>query len=73
MVLNDVYDGDAAPARVHDVQCNGEENRLVDCPHKSLEVSTNCAAFMGPAGVVCRGKIMIMLVVEGVTENLSNK
>ena len=71
-VVNDVYDGDAAPARVYDVQCNGGENQLVDCPHKSPDGTISCAAYMGPAGVVCHGKIVIELVLEGVTENLSN-
>ena len=70
--MSDVYDGGAAPGHVRDVQCNGGEDRLVDCPHKPLAIDgiNNCATFMGPAGVVCGGKTIIEQVMEGITANL---
>ena len=56
-VLNDVYGGEAAPARVNNVQCNGDEEQLVDCPLAMLTGSNNCT----PAGVVCRGQRIKLL------------
>ena len=56
--MSDVYDDDVAPARVRDVQCDGGEGRLVDCPHQSIGGSDTCAAYMRAAGVVCGGKAM---------------
>ena len=63
-VLNDVYGGEAVPARVHNVRCTGNENELVDCPLTMLTGSISCTAHMGPAGVVCRGQRMKLLVMK---------
>ena len=64
-VLSDVYGGEAAPARVNNVQCGGKEERLTDCSIVSLSGSDNCTAYMArPAGVVCRGQRMKLLVMK---------
>ena len=63
-VLSDVYGGEAAPARFNDVMCNGNEGQLLDCPLALLAGSDSCAAYMGPAGVVCRGQRMKLLVMK---------
>jgi hypothetical protein len=52
---SDVYGGEVAPARVNNVQCNGDEAQLVDCPLAMLTGSNNCATYLGPARVACRG------------------
>ena len=59
-VLNDVYGGEALPARVNNVRCNGNENELVDCPLAMLTGSNSCT----PAGVVCGGQRMKLLVMK---------
>ena len=59
-VLNDVYGGEAVPARVNNVRCTGNENELVDCPLTMLTGSISCT----PAGVVCQGQRMKLLVMK---------
>ena len=61
--LSDVYGGEAAPAHANNVQCNGNEEQLVDCLRVSLNGSSSCAAYMGPAGVVCQGQTMKLMKV----------
>ena len=59
-VLNYVYGGEAVPGRVNNVRCNGDEEQLVDCGLTMLTGSNSCA----PAGVVCRGQKMKLLVMK---------
>ena len=63
-VLNDVYGGEAVPGRVNNFRCNGDEEQLVDCGLTMLTGSNNCTAHMGPAGVVCRGQKIKLLVTK---------
>ena len=63
-VLSDVYGGETAPARFNNVMCNGNEDQLFACPLVPLTGSDSCAAYMGPAGVVCRGQRMKLLVMK---------
>ena len=54
----DDYDGEAAPARINNVQCDGNEDQLVECSFEILDGSSSCNASMalGPVEVVCQGK-----------------
>ncbi len=59
-VLNNTYGGEVAPARVSGAQCNGDEQQLVDCSLTPFTDSNNCI----PAGVVCQGQRMKLLVMK---------
>ena len=63
-VLSDVYGGEAAPARITNAQCGGKEEQLTDCSIVSLSGSDSCTAYVGPAGVICRGQRMKLLVMK---------
>ena len=49
----------SGPIFLDDVRCNGTELRLTNCTHNGVGVH-NCYSFQG-AGVVCRGKLAIVL------------
>ena len=44
-----------APIWLDEVNCNGHESRLIDCPHDGLE-NHNCFQFEH-AGVICEGDL----------------
>ena len=59
-----VYGNGTAPAAINNVRCSGGEGQLVDCSFESLDGFSNCVAFMGPAGAICRGQRMIKLIMQ---------
>ena len=53
---SDPYGGENEIAVATNVGCTGSEGNLVQCPITSLNGSITCAAYSGPAAVLCRGQ-----------------
>ena len=55
-IVIDIYGDETVPPVIYNVQCFGGTARLDKCLFQSVENSSSCAGYSGPAGVVCPGQ-----------------